>query len=54
MADTEKKAPLPSDPRQEAWDAFLVRVRAQRRDPAIFDEQKALGEFDKIPDSFIG
>lgn len=43
----------PTDPRQEAWDAYLVKARASRRDPEIFDAQKARGEFNKIPDNFI-
>ena len=37
--------------REERWDAFLVEAR--KVNPARFDAQKANGEFDKIPDSFV-
>ncbi len=39
------------DPRQEAWDAFLVKARAVN--PARFDVQKDAGEFDVIPADFV-
>lgn len=44
----------PEDPRKAAWEAYLVTARAKLRDTVIFDAQKARGEFDKIPDNFIG
>lgn len=36
--------------RRERWEAWLENARSQRPDPTIFDEQRANGEFDKIPD----
>jgi len=43
----------PTNKEQKArWTAFLDRYQAQN--PVKFAVKKANGEFDKIPDSFIG
>ena len=50
-------APAGSDPRQAAWDAFIERAEAQAKENGtidIFMAQKARGEFDKIPPTFVG
>lgn len=44
-----------ADPRQAAWEAFLARAEAQAKANgtlAIFEDQKARGEFDAIPPLF--
>lgn len=46
----EKDTKSSDDGRRERWEAWLDRARAQRPDPTIFDEQRARGEFDQIPD----
>lgn len=41
---------------QQAWDSFLARVEEQRKKDGtleIFEAQKANGEFDTIPESFL-
>lgn len=38
------------DERRERWEAWLADARKQRPDPTIFDQQRARGEFDVIPD----
>jgi hypothetical protein len=47
---TDTKAEVVKDPRQERWEAFLALAAKQN---ALFEQQKANGEFDKIPDSFV-
>lgn len=39
------------DERQVRWEAFLEKAR--KVNPDRFDAQKARGEFDVIPDSFL-
>jgi len=47
---TVEEAVVAVDPRQERWEAFLVKAR--KVNPERFDAQKEAGEFDVIPDSF--
>ncbi len=38
------------DPRRVKWEEWLANAREQRLDKTIFDEQRARGEFNEIPD----
>ena len=49
MAKTKDKTEE-VDPRRERWEAWLKDAREQRLDKTIFDEQRARGEFNEIPD----
>lgn len=51
MAKPKQNEEVTSD-RQARWEAFLEAAREQRPNKAIFDAQKARGEFDTIPESF--
>lgn len=50
MATNKSDAPKVDADRQARWDAFLVKAE---KDNATFDLQKANGEFETIPDSFV-
>lgn len=55
MAKSTKKAEAPkkeADPRQAKWEAFLKGYAI--KNPVKYAAKKARGEFDKIPDTFIG
>ena len=57
VEETPVAAPASADPRQDAWNAFLVKAEAQAVENgtvAVFNAQKVNGEFDKIPATFVG
>lgn len=50
MAKEKEKLEDKEDGRRARWEEWLENARKQRVDPTIFDEQRARGEFDTIPD----